>query len=223
MRYQNAIKILLLYTFIMNAFNIYAQDEYRITGKVVNSNFEPLEGVSVSIDGQVDDPFVTGEDGTFTISSKDKNFWVTFRPFEKYKPKRKFFSGSGEFSILLIDEDLESPNDLILDIGKDRSRWSLSSSIYTVDTKNFGHLPYQSLDQCLQGIVPGLHFSNHSGLPGSGGLMLLRGVNSLNASSMPLVIVDGVPMEDGALYGSLITGANNNPLAAVNSVGSTTD
>jgi hypothetical protein len=84
---------------------------------------------------------------------------------------------------------------MVLDIGQEQERRNVVSSIHTINTRDFDYLPYQSIDQFFQGILPGGLFTSHSGLPGSGGVLNLRGQTSLFANNMPLIIVDGYPLK----------------------------
>jgi len=53
------------------------------------------------------------------------------------------------------DIDLEAGSDIVLDIGLERERRNVVSSIHTVNTRDFDYLPYQSIDQFLQGVYNG--------------------------------------------------------------------
>ena len=68
----------------------------------------------------------------------------------------------------------------------------------------------------MQGRVPGMHVVNLSGMPGSGAVTTLRGVNSMNASIQPLYIVDGIPLIPDGIFGTNVDGYAFNPLTAIN-------
>jgi TonB-dependent starch-binding outer membrane protein SusC len=216
MRYQDKYKFFLLGLLIIGGIEIFAQEEFIISGRVINSRQEPVGGVSVILEGQYPSPEITGEDGYFSLTSETREYWIVFTPFEKYKTRRIFNTGSQEdLSIYLTDNDLESGNDQVLDIGREQERKNLVSSIHTVDADKFDISVYQSLDQFFQGTVPGGLFINQSGQPGSGGPVFLRGQTSLFAGNMPLIIVDGVPLESATLYNSLVSGSTYNPLSLI--------
>lgn len=71
----------------------------------------------------------------------------------------------------------------------------LSTAIQTIDTKEFEGLQVSSIDEALQGRIAGLDIVANSGDPGSGTSMRIRGVTSINSSSEPLIVVNGVPYE----------------------------
>ncbi|MFW5872488.1 MAG: TonB-dependent receptor plug domain-containing protein, partial [bacterium] len=215
MRFQIVLKVLILGLFLTGEMEIFGQENYVVTGKVVDSRNEPIEGVSVSIEGQSDVPVITDSEGKFSVTSRMQNNWLIFNPYEKYKMKRIFFSGTREILVYLTDKDIQSGEDIVLDIGLNREKKDVLSTINTVDTKNFRYLGYQSVDQLLQGSVSGVNFINHSGLPGTGGPIFMRGQTSLNGSNQPLIIVDGLPLEKGSLYNLMIEGSVYNPLSAL--------
>ena len=71
----------------------------------------------------------------------------------------------------------------------------LSTAIQTIDTKEFEGIQVSSIDDALQGRIAGLDIVANSGDPGSGTSMRIRGVTSINNSSEPLIVVNGVPYE----------------------------
>ena len=71
----------------------------------------------------------------------------------------------------------------------------LSTAIQTIDTKEFEGIQVASIDDALQGRIAGLDIVANSGDPGSGTSMRIRGVTSINNSSEPLIVVNGVPYE----------------------------
>jgi TonB-linked SusC/RagA family outer membrane protein len=218
MRYHNKIKLLILGFLFLGNLHLFPQESFTISGHILNSSSEPVEGVSVSIEGLLRVPAISAHDGSFTITSPNRESWVIYTPFEKYKTRRVFYTGSQEgITVYLTDNDIESGSDIILDIGQEQQRNNILSSVHTVDTRNFDFIPYQSFDQFLQGTVPGGFFTSHSGMPGSGGPIFLRGQGSLFAGNTPLIIVDGMPLESGSLYNSLISGGSYNPLSVISS------
>lgn len=71
----------------------------------------------------------------------------------------------------------------------------LTTAIQTIDTKEFEGIQVTSIDDALQGRIAGLDIVANSGDPGSGTSMRIRGVTSINSSSEPLIVVNGVPFE----------------------------
>jgi iron complex outermembrane receptor protein len=83
-----------------------------------------------------------------------------------------------------------------------RRREDLTSSITSVSSKDFqkGFIP--SSEQLLQGKVAGLQITSGGGAAGGGSTIRIRGGASLNASNDPLIVIDGVPVDNNNLPGS---------------------
>ena len=95
-------------------------------------------------------------------------------------------------------------------------RKDISSSIASVSPDKFKDIPVASFDQALQGQAAGVQVSQSSGTPGGGIMVRIRGNTSISASNRPLYIVDGVPVENGALTGRDFGGQTDNALALFN-------
>ena len=74
----------------------------------------------------------------------------------------------------------------------------------------------QSIGALLQAQAAGVHVVNTSGAPGSGALINIRGVSTLNGGTTPLFIVDGVPVKSIRIKNPLALNADNDPLTDIN-------
>jgi TonB-dependent starch-binding outer membrane protein SusC len=92
---------------------------------------------------------------------------------------------------------------------------SVPGSVSIVKENRFKELAGVSIDALLQGQAAGVRVVNTSGAPGSGALTVIRGASTLNAGSVPLYIVDGVPLKVSR-FTSLARNVDNNPLADIN-------
>jgi iron complex outermembrane receptor protein len=79
-----------------------------------------------------------------------------------------------------------------------------------VSSKDFQKGVISTPEQLIQGKVPGLSIITNGGRPGSGSVIRIRGGASLSASNTPLIVVDGVPLDNGDIAGG------SNPLAFIN-------
>lgn len=98
-----------------------------------------------------------------------------------------------------------------------QKRKDLTGSITSITSENFVKGPIQTPEQLVMGKVAGLQITTNGGQPGSGSTMRIRGGSSLNASNEPLIVIDGVPVDntyksDGS---PSINGAAN-PLSLIN-------
>lgn len=85
-----------------------------------------------------------------------------------------------------------------------------------VKERSIKDLAPASVDALLQGQAAGVRIVNTSGAPGAGALTFIRGVATLNAGTLPLYIIDGVPVKNYRFNNSLARNADNNPLADIN-------
>ena len=71
-----------------------------------------------------------------------------------------------------------------------------------VTDKDFNKAPAVNADQLIQGKIAGVQMTSASGAPGEGQTIRVRGNGSLSLTSNPLIVIDGVPMNDGGVGGS---------------------
>jgi TonB-linked SusC/RagA family outer membrane protein len=95
-------------------------------------------------------------------------------------------------------------------------RTNITSAVSAVNEGRIKDLAAVSIDALLQGQAAGVQVVNISGAPGSGAMVNLRGVTTINAGSQPLYIVDGIPVKSYRFSGALARNADNNPLADIN-------
>ena len=89
-------------------------------------------------------------------------------------------------------------------------------ALSVVEENRLRELTPVSVDALLQGQAAGVQVTNVSGAPGSGALTAIRGASTINAGSMPLYIVDGIPVKTYRFVNALAKNADNNPLADIN-------
>jgi len=92
-----------------------------------------------------------------------------------------------------------------------RKKTDLTGSVTAVSAKDFQKGAISSPEQLLQGKVPGLQITSGGGQPGGGSLLRIRGQSSINGSSDPLIVIDGIPVASGNSVG----GSANNLLSTI--------
>lgn len=93
---------------------------------------------------------------------------------------------------------------------------ALTAAVSEVEGKHLNELTAVSIDALLQGQAAGMQVTNVSGTPGSGAVTNIRGASTLNAGTLPLYIVDGIPIKTYRFMNPLGKNADNNPLADIN-------
>ena len=91
-----------------------------------------------------------------------------------------------------------------------KKKTDLTGSITAISAKDFNEGSVNSPEQLIQGKASGIQITTNSGAPGAGSTIRIRGGASLNASNDPLIVIDGVPLDNKGISGA------SNPLALIN-------
>lgn len=165
------------------------------------SNAETLIGVSVTeVDAtnRVQSGTVTDANGQYVIKVKNVNNKLVFSYLGYAKQTRNI--GTARTINVVMSESQTALREVAVVAKKTYSEGGfnipqreISTAIQTIDAKDFEGLQVGSIDEALQGRVAGLDIVANSGDPGSGSSMRIRGTSSINSSSEPLIVVNGVP------------------------------
>ncbi len=204
--------------------NCFAQDRAEIsatdssiiiTGQVLDPSGNPLSGVTVSIEGELDVPAVSADDGSFTLDVNTLESWLMVAPMDQYKASRIFLNNRKNIVIYLTPSDLESIHDPVQTPFGQVSKKNLIYPVEVIDPGKMAYHPHQNTDQTFPGLMSGIFSTGHSGMPGSGVTSYIRGVKSMQTTNQPLFIVDGVPIEQSGLFNSQLDGNSFNSLASI--------
>jgi TonB-linked SusC/RagA family outer membrane protein len=170
-----------------------------ITGTVTGKDDgKPLPGVSVKIKG-AKGATQTDADGTYSISVPTAATTLEFT-YLGYVSQGKAISGSVVNATL--DADAKTLNDVVVVGYQSVKRSDLVGNVATISNKEVANKPAISLTQSLQGAATGVQVTGTSGRPGANAYIKIRGVGSINASSEPLIIMDGLQISSVA-YNSI--------------------
>ncbi|MCK4746870.1 MAG: TonB-dependent receptor plug domain-containing protein, partial [Bacteroidales bacterium] len=214
---RNKIKAVLLFITISVWLSplCSGQESFKVNGRILGGKDLPVAGVSVSIEGVMATPEITGDSGDFQLDAPTGDVWLIITPVNKYKSRREFLNKRSDLTIHLTENDIPAGHDNILTVYRNIPRREFISASYTPDPKDTKLYPIQSVDQYFQGIVPGMLVTGHSGMPGSGATSYFRGIRSMYTNNQPLYIVDGLPIEPPGLFQSSIDGNEYNPLSSI--------
>ncbi len=164
-----------------------------ITGKLVDEKGDPLAGVSVTEKGTTNGVTTNGE-GVFTINVKNENA-VLVVSMVGYQQKEVLIKDGNYAVIQLLPSNQSMEDVVVIGYGTSAKR-DLTTAVTSIKPKDFVQGAVSPL-LSLQGKVPGLSIVATNGAdPNSGISLQLRGVNSLNASQGPLIVIDGIPGGD---------------------------
>ncbi|MBQ5577479.1 MAG: SusC/RagA family TonB-linked outer membrane protein, partial [Prevotella sp.] len=189
----------------MMPFSLHAQN---ITVKgTVSAADGPIIGATVKVKG-AQGGVVTDFDGNYTISAQS-NATLVFS-YVGFETKEVKVGGKRQIDVTLVEDETLLNEVVVVGYGTMRKS-DLTGAVTQVDNKAFEKSVSTSIDQVLQGRAAGVQIQANTGTPGGSSTIRIRGTNSLNASSQPIFVIDGVIIDsDGGDDG------NSNPLAGIN-------
>ncbi len=189
--------ILLAALLLMGCLQLLAQTR-TVKGEVTDAqNGEALIGATVTVEGEKGGT-VTDFDGNFSlqVSSSAKKIKVSYIGYID-----KVLAISENMKVKL-ESDSKALADVVV-IGYGTARKSdLTGSVATVKAKDFNKGLVSSPEQLINGKVSGVQIMSNSGSASAGSTIRVRGGASLNASNDPLIVLDGVPLEQGGISGN---------------------
>ncbi len=189
----------------MMPFSLHAQN-ITIKGTVSAAD-GPIIGATVKVKG-AQGGTVTDYDGNYTISAQS-NATLVFS-YVGFETKEVKVGGKHVIDVTLVEDETLLNEVVVVGYGTMRKS-DLTGAVTQVDNKAFEKSVSTSIDQVLQGRAAGVQIQANTGTPGGSSTIRIRGTNSLNASSQPIFVIDGVIIDsDGGDDG------NSNPLAGIN-------
>jgi TonB-dependent SusC/RagA subfamily outer membrane receptor len=201
----------LSFFFLVVSFVAFNQNA-TIKGKVVDADGLPLFNATVILEGQGKGA-TTDDKGMYEIKNINPGTYTLIFRYIGLNQKTESITLTAS-QILIKDvtlEKLDKDIDEVVVIGYGTTRTKdLTGSATIINEKNFAQGSLSTPEQLIMGKVSGLKITTNDGAPGSGSTLRLRGGTSLNASNDPLIVVDGVPLDNGGIAGVA------NPLSLIN-------
>ncbi len=193
-RKVNVGKCLFLIAFLLTGAIAFAQT--RISGTVTDSQGEPLVGASVRANDAVNG-VVTDIDGKYLIQVSDAAKSLVFS-YIGYQAKDEPINGRNVINVTMREDNKLLDEVVVVGYGT-MQRKDVTSSITTVKAEDLNIGAYTDPAQLLQGKVPGLSIVQSSDPNAGTTSVTLRGASTLNSSTAPLYVVDGIPGVDLSL------------------------
>jgi len=169
-----------------------ASAQRTISGKVTDSKGAPIDNATVIVKGGKAGT-ITNPDGTYRLTVPENARVLVFSSV-----------GMAIVEVTIGDQTTINPvltaldntlNDVVVVGYGTQKRASVTGAISTVNGNTVKELPVVSVQQALQGRVPGLQVTNN-GSPGTEPIVTIRGISSISYASNPLYVVDGFPTGD---------------------------
>ncbi len=160
-----------------------------VSGLVRYPDGEPLIGATVTVEGG-DQNAVTDMDGRYTIKVS-KGAVLNFSYIGCRDIKTKVSQHGGTVNIVLR-EDTENLNEVVVVAYGTQKKVNLTGAVSMVKGDVLEGRPVTSVARSLQGELPGVNVTSGSGQPGAAPSIVVRGVSTINSSTSPLILIDGV-------------------------------
>ena len=177
-------------------FSIIATGQININGKVVDIKKEPIPGVNVVLkDANVST--VTDFDGNYsiTVPSTESVLIFSFIGFENLSAT----VGNRKIINITLQESSKSLDEVVVIGFASVKKSDVTSSIASVKGKDLKTMTVGNVNESLQGKVSGVQVVSAGG-PGGFPKVLIRGISTINLSTDPLYVVDGVPVGTNANF-----------------------
>ena len=174
------------------AVQISFAQQKTVSGTVTEESGLPLPGATILNQG-TSNGVTTDFDGKYSISvSEGSTLVISYVGMESQSVT---IGTSSVYNVVLsVDNALDEV--VVIAFGT-KTRDELTSAVTVVSAEDLGKLsPTTSIDNMLQGIAPGVQVVAANGKPGQTAFVRVRGIGSINASSAPLYIIDGVIAPD---------------------------
>jgi TonB-linked SusC/RagA family outer membrane protein len=162
----------------------------RVTGV---SDADPLPGVSVVIKG-TQRGTTTNAEGGFQIDVPDQATVLVFS-FVGYKSIEETVGARTDFAVRLAPENKLLEEMVVVGYGT-QSKRAVTGAVISINYDKFKDRSFSNVTQSLAGTLPGVNISQSQGAPGASPVIKIRGVSSITAGTNPLIVVDGVPLEN---------------------------
>ena len=203
-KFRMPLRMLALVCGLILSATAFAQ-QITVNGHVKDATGEDVIGATVRVVG-TQAGTVTDFDGNFTIkANQGDQISVSFIGYQD-----AIVAAAPQVEVLLQDDAAQSLNEVVV-IGYGVAKKNdLTGSVTAIkpDEKNHGMIT--NAQDMMQGKIAGVNVTSVGGTPGGGANIRIRGGSSLNASNDPLIVIDGLAMDNQGIKGAA------NPLTMVN-------
>ncbi len=208
---KRVLFLLLLSAFVL----VSAQAQRTVKGTVTDAESGgPLEGVQVVVQGTTVGKF-TDAGGNYSLLVPAEGQTLVFSYVGKLKQEIAI-NGQSTIDVRMGEDVLQLEEVVVTAIGIEREKKSLGYAVQEVDGEAIVGSQEVNLMNALSSKVAGLQVNSSNGMPGAGSYILLRGSTSFRDINQPLIVIDGVPIDNSTnATGDPNNGSRNNNLQGV--------
>lgn len=186
--------LLLLMGIVLFAGGALAQR--TVTGKVTDDKGNPIPNASVIVKGTKSGT-TTNSSGSFSLTAPASATTLIFSSIGM--TQKEVTIGSTNIVNAQLDANAQDLSEVVVVVPYGTvKKTAFTGSENTISGTTLQKQQVTSVTRALEGQIPGIIATNGGGAPGTGASILIRGVGSVNATSTPLFVVNGVPY-DGSL------------------------
>lgn len=205
-------KILLSFLSVLLSLSYLIAQTGEIKGTVVDNNGDVLIGASVFVKGTTTGT-ITDIDGNYNLKGVtvgNQTIVSSFIGFANSESTVNVIDGKVLTINFTLTQDITSLDELVVIGYGTVKKEDVTGAVVAVTSDDFNVGAIATPDQLIAGKVSGVQITSGGGAPGSGQTIRIRGGASLNASNDPLIVVDGVPLDNDGVSGLA------NPLSTIN-------
>ena len=186
--------------------------EKTVSGTVTDNYGQPLPGVNILIQGTTKG-VQTDFDGKYSIAVNQGSVLVV-----SYigMITKKVIVGSNSTINIVLNEDAASLDEVVLVGYGSQTKESITGSVGIMKSTQLEQAPVSTFEQTLRGSIAGLQATAVDGAPGGNTQIRIRGIGSITASSEPLYVIDGIPIQAGSIATNDNGGTSTNVMAGIN-------
>jgi TonB-linked SusC/RagA family outer membrane protein len=182
-----------------------------ITGTVLDANGAPVPGASITVKG-TNVGTTTGIDGSFTLRTNEDAKTLVISAIN-FTTQEINVGGRAKIGAVNLQTASKNLSEVVVVAYGTQRKTNVTGAVATVTGAAVADKPFTSVDKALQGDVAGVQVTSSSGAPGSATDIRIRGIGSINASSAPLWVIDGVISTTSDISVNTTTA---NPLSTLN-------
>lgn len=167
---------------------------YVIQGITLNTNSEPLEGVSVNVKG-TNTSTSTNSNGEFELRVATQPVALTIS-YLGHEPQEIMYTGQNYLTITLAEANESLDEVVVTALGIKKDVKSLAYAVSRLDGDSFEKNKTVNFASSLSGKVAGVNVVNTGNGPGSSSRVTIRGNTSISGDNQPLYIINGMPMDN---------------------------
>ena len=213
--------ILLLFLILFQVNFLYSQTS--ITGVVNSTGNEPLIGVTI-LEKDTNNGTTTDIDGRFSLTVNKPDATLVFS-YIGHENTTRVLDGQTEMTIILEEASSQLEEVVVTALGIKRQKRSLGYSTESFDGMEILQSNAANVVSALSGRAAGVNIVTPNGVEGGTSRITIRGNNNITSNNQPLIVVDGVPLENppgmtnigrGRDWGSPINNINPEDIADIN-------